>query len=136
MRTAMSIVIGVSVLLFLDSFAMAHHSGAMFDHTQLVKYRGVVKTWEWTNPHSFLTLLIVDANGLQQEVKFEIGSPSTLFRSGWRIDSFKSGDNVSLYAYPRKDASAGGMMVTATTAQGAQLQWLPSAQTQDARVVN
>ena len=31
--------------------AMAHHSFAMFDPEKLVTQQGVVKEFEWTNPH-------------------------------------------------------------------------------------
>jgi hypothetical protein len=135
-RRAGALMIVATMSLAAASLCQAHHSGAMFDHTQLVKYQGTVKSWQWINPHSWLTLVVPAANSDVQEIKFEIGSPSTLFRSGWRVDSFKPGDVVRIYAYPRKDGASGGMMVTATTAEGQELQWLPAEQTRDAKVIN
>ncbi|MFT3905638.1 MAG: DUF6152 family protein [Steroidobacteraceae bacterium] len=114
--------------------ALAHHSGTMFDESKMVKYQGTVKRWEWTNPHSFLYLEIKGADGAETEYQFETGSPNTMFRNGWRKDSFKPGDKVAIYAYPLKQG-IGGMMVTARTASGEALQWLPAAATAKAKVV-
>lgn len=116
------------------SAVMAHHSGAMFDETKMLKYQGTVSRWEWTNPHSFLYLMITGADGVAKEHQFETGSPNTMYRNGWRKDSFKPGDKVAIYAYPLREGT-GGMMVTARTASGAALQWLPAAATAKATVV-
>jgi ABC-type nitrate/sulfonate/bicarbonate transport system substrate-binding protein len=114
--------------------ASAHHSGAMFDEGKLVKYQGTVKTWQWSNPHSFLYLLIKDAAGKEVSYQFETGSPNTMFRNGWRKDTFKPGDKVGIYAYPLRQG-VGGMMVTARSARGEALQWLPASATAKAVVV-
>jgi hypothetical protein len=114
--------------------ALAHHSGAMFDEGKLVRYEGTVKAWQWSNPHSFLYLLIKDASGTEVSYQFETGSPNTMFRNGWRKDTFKPGDKVGIYAYPLK-VGIGGMMVTARSAKGEALQWLPASATAKAVVV-
>ena len=117
------------------SMAIAHHSGAMFNETKMVQYNGTVTRWAWTNPHSFLYLMIKDKDGKEQEYQFETGSPNTMYRNGWRKDSFKEGDKVAIYAYPLREG-VGGMMVTARTASGAALQWLPAAATSKATVTD
>jgi hypothetical protein len=103
---------------------LAHHSTAMFDHTQERTVQGTVKTWQWTNPHSWLQLMAPDANGTVVEQGFEVGSPNTLFRNGWRADTFKPGDKVTIIAYPRKDGSVGGLLVAAKRPDGSWLTWL------------
>ena len=122
-------------LALLTSAAQAHHSGAMFDDTKLVRYEGTVQKWEWENPHSFLYLQIVDSEGKSQVWQFETGSPNTMFRNGWRKDTFLPGDKVGIYAYPLKEG-VGGMMVTARTAKGQALQWLPAGATAKAKIIN
>ena len=124
----------VAAACLTTTAALAHHSGAMFDEGKLVKYEGTVKTWQWSNPHSFLYLLIKDASGKEVTYQFETGSPNTMFRNGWRRDTFKAGDKVGLYAYPLRDG-VGGMMVTARSAKGEALQWLPASATANAVVV-
>lgn len=119
----------------MASAAMAHHSGAMFDDSKMVRFEGTVQEWEWANPHSFLYLMIKGPDGTEKRYQFETGSPNTMFRNGWRHDSFKPGDRVGIYAYPLKQG-VGGMMVTARTATGQALQWLPAAATAKATVIN
>ena len=46
----------------LGSIAVAHHSGAMFDHTKTVTLRGTVKEFQYTNPHSWLQVLVMGAD--------------------------------------------------------------------------
>jgi len=41
--------------------ALAHHSFAMFDAEQTVTMQGTVKEFEWTNPHSWLRIMVRDA---------------------------------------------------------------------------
>jgi hypothetical protein len=113
----------------------AHHSGAMFDSSKMVRFEGTVEEWEWANPHSFLYLMIKGPDGQEKRYQFETGSPNTMFRNGWRHDSFKLGDRVGIYAYPLKEG-VGGMMVTAKTATGQALQWLPAEATAKATVIN
>lgn len=47
--------------------ASAHHSGAMFDRSKEVTLSGVVKDWQWTNPHTWLLLDVVNEKGLTVE---------------------------------------------------------------------
>ena len=116
--------------------AFGHHSGAMFDHSKLVKVTGTVVSWEWSNPHSWLKVATPDGKGGTVVQNFETGSPNTMFRDGWRINSFKPGDKVTVVGFPRKDSNLNGMMVTGTTAAGITLTWLPAGATQGAVLVN
>lgn len=105
----------------------AHHSTAMFDHAREVTVQGTVKSWQWTNPHSWLQVMAPGKDGKVVEQGFEVGSPNTLFRNGWRAETFKPGDKVTLVAYPRRDGTVGGLLVAAKTGSGAWLTWLPKA---------
>jgi len=120
----------------LASPALAHHSGSMFDHSKLVKVTGTVVSWQWSNPHSWLKLATPDGKGGTITQNFETGSPNTMYRDGWRIDSFKPGDKVTVVGFPRKDSNVNGMMVTGTTAAGITLTWLPAGATQGAVLVS
>jgi Family of unknown function (DUF6152) len=115
----------VTTALIVGAFAgvnsSAHHSVAMFDHTKKIVVEGTVKEWQWTNPHAWLQVMTPDASGAQVEQGFEIGSPNTLVRNGFKKDSFKPGDKVKAVAAPRRDGTGGGMYLCGRTAQG---QWL------------
>lgn len=107
--------------------AMAHHSAAMFDSSKRITVEGTVKDWQWTNPHSWLQLVVTNDKGESTEMGFELGSPNTLTRNGFRKDSFKAGDKVTVVGSPRKDGAPGGALVQVKTAEGTWLQWGPGA---------
>ena len=47
----------------LAGASMAHHSTAEFDYTKKATIKGIVKEVQWTNPHSFIQLLVDGSNG-------------------------------------------------------------------------
>ena len=97
--------------------ATAHHSFAMFDNTKDTTLVGVVKEFQWTNPHTWLQLM-VDENGQQVEWSIEGSSPNGLARRGWTRTSFKPGDKVTVVIHPLKDGTKGGSYVKATLPDG------------------
>lgn len=115
------------VLLCIAAPVLAHHSTAVFDHSRETTVQGTVKSWQWSNPHSWLQVMAPDKNGKVVEQGFEIGSPNTLFRNGWRVDTFKPGDKVTIVVYPRRDGSVGGLLVAAKKTDGTWLTWLPKS---------
>src|SRR5487761_1022473 len=100
--------------------ASAHHSFAMFDQQHRIQVQGVVKSWQFTNPHSWLGLITMK-NGQYILYSVECGPPVTLIRKGWSKDSFHPGDKVTVTVAPLKDGGDGGSMVKAVTASGVTL---------------
>src|SRR5215469_9875858 len=47
--------------------ALAHHSGSMFDPTKTVTLEGTVKEFQYTNPHSWLEIMVVGPDGKATE---------------------------------------------------------------------
>jgi hypothetical protein len=88
--------------------AMAHHSFAMFDNSKTMTLDGTVKEFEWVNPHSWLHIVVVNASGTPEEWAFEMGSPGQLTTQGWKKDTVKVGDKISVSFSPMKDGSHGG----------------------------
>jgi len=97
--------------------ASAHHSFAMFDRTKDVKLDGTVKEWQFTNPHSWLQLAVVE-NGNAVEYGIEGSSVNTLLRIGWGPKTFKTGDKISVIINPLRDGTKGGAFVKATLPDG------------------
>jgi hypothetical protein len=94
--------------------AFAHHSFAMFDPEKTVTLTGTVKELEWTNPHVWLRLTVVDpATGKPLQYAFEMGSVARSTYDGWKRDTVKPGDAVSVTIHPLKDGSRGGMYLSA-----------------------
>jgi hypothetical protein len=98
--------------------AAAHHSFAMFDREKQVTIKGVVKEFQWTNPHVFIQLMAPGAGGKEEEWSIEGGSPNMLFRQGWEPTAFKPGDKVSIVINPLKSGERGGNFVFTTLPNG------------------
>jgi hypothetical protein len=84
----------------------AHHSfAAEFDATKPITVRGAVTKVEWMNPHIWIYVDMKDESGAVSKWKCELGSPNTLMRQGWRSDSLKDGDQVSIDGTRAKDGT-------------------------------
>ena len=103
----------------LSAPASAHHSFSMFDAAKTITVKGTVKELEWTNPHSWLRVTVVDqATGKPAQWAFEMGPPARQIQRGWKPDSLRPGDSVTLTMHPLKDGSRGGQLVNATLPDG------------------
>ena len=78
--------------------AVAHHSfAAEFDGTKRVTLSGVVTKVEWTNPHVWIYFNVKDEKtGQVANWGAEFGPPHGLQRSGWRRDTVKIGEKVTV----------------------------------------
>ncbi len=94
--------------------AQAHHAFAMFDTSREVTLEGTVKAFQWTNPHSWVQLLVKDGAGKEIEWSIEGSSPNNLARFGWKRTSIKAGDRVRAVIHPLKDGAIGGSLVKIT----------------------
>ncbi|MGC4028323.1 MAG: DUF6152 family protein [Steroidobacteraceae bacterium] len=99
--------------LVLVVTAQAHHSFAMFDLGKEQTIQGEVKEFQWTNPHVWIQINVLGADGKTVEYSIEGGSPNVLRRQGWNRGSLKPGDKVVLKMHPLKDGSPGGSFVSA-----------------------
>lgn len=91
--------------------AFAHHSFAMFDLTQKLELKGTVAAFEWSSPHVWVQLKVPDpVTGMEKEWAIEAPSIPGLVRLGWRADSLKPGDKVTVYVHPLKSGEPGGAL--------------------------
>jgi hypothetical protein len=103
----------------LGAPASAHHSFAMFDATKDVTLNGTVKEFEWTNPHSWLRVMVNDEKtGKPVLWALELSSPARLTTMGMHADSVKAGDVVSVTFHPMKDGTRGGQFMAAKLPNG------------------
>jgi hypothetical protein len=84
--------------LALASAVWGHHSQAQFDFKAVVEVDGTVKDLDWRSPHARLYIDAVDGQGNVVNWDFELPSPMTLMRRGWKRDSLKPGDKVTVKA--------------------------------------
>ena len=114
---AVLLVLGLSLPVAVP----AHHSIAMFDREHAIVLKGVVKEFQWTNPHTWIQVIVADESGRAVEWSLEGGSPGILSRNGWKRTSLKAGDEIVVEIYPLKDGSPGGVFVEITKADGSKL---------------
>ena len=113
MKTAMqAIVRGLLVATLIaggTSVALAHHSAAIFDATQTKVITGVVKKFDYANPHTWVWLDVTDEQGKVETWGVEGMSPNFLSRRGWSRNTLKPGDKLSITIRPMKDGQKAGM---------------------------
>ena len=100
---------------------VAHHSFAMFDPEKTITVSGVVKEFEWTNPHVWLHVMAADTSGKAVEWSFEMQATAQASSGGWRPDTVRPGDKVMVEFHPLRDGSRGGELLAATVADGRRL---------------
>jgi hypothetical protein len=108
---------------------LAHHSAAMFDQQKQVELSGVVRQFQWTNPHCYIQLLVKNSQGQEEEWSLEMGAPVYLYNVGWRPGTVKAGDRISVAIAPLRKGGHGGLLLKATGADGKPLgkKLVPSA---------
>lgn len=77
--------------------ALAHHSfDAEYDATKIANFTGIVTHVDWQNPHAFIFMNVKDESGSTKNIRVELGPPYALIRGGWKKDTVKIGDTVSV----------------------------------------
>jgi hypothetical protein len=100
----------------------AHHSTSEFDYTRQVTIKGIVKEVQWTNPHSYIQLMVDGEGGKKIQWSVEIGSPSLNINMGWRKTSVKAGDVVTMNIAPARSGKPYGTLRVLTFANGQKLE--------------
>jgi hypothetical protein len=105
---------------------LGHHAFSAFDMGKTTTLAGVVKEFQWINPHSWIQMMVTDASGNAVEWSIEMNSPSSLVRRGWKPKTLKPGDKITLVIHPLRDGRPGGSLVSATLADGTQMGGSPT----------
>jgi hypothetical protein len=114
----LTLLLAGGALMFAATLPVrAHHAfGAEFDANRPVLLKGKVTKVEWVNPHAWIHLEVVKADGTKESWMVEGGTPNTLLRRGINRDSLKVGTDIVVDGYQSKDRSnrANGRDVTFT----------------------
>jgi hypothetical protein len=85
---------------------LAHHSfAAEYDSNKPIKITGTVTKMEWMNPHARFYVDVKEADGKVTNWNFELGAIPVLLKQGWRKDSLKQGDQITVEGSLAKDGS-------------------------------
>jgi len=94
---AMVSAAAVSVMLMSVKPMTAHHSfDAEYDSKKTITISGYVTKLDWVNPHAFVFIDTKDESGAVKNFKVEMGPPYALTRGGWKRDSVKIGDKITV----------------------------------------
>ena len=105
MKWAMLVLFCATVVLTGTQPAVAHHAGTTkFDEKKPTKMVGTVTKVEWMNPHIYFYIDVKDAAGNVVNWAVEGAPPNVLYRRGWKKDSLKAGDVVTVEGFlPRRE---------------------------------
>jgi len=111
-----SIVLATGLaIVFATLPVLAHHAfNAEFDRQKPVTLTGKVTRVDWTNPHARIYFDVKNDKGEVVNWDFEMGSPNGLMRNGWRRDSLKVGDEITVTGWLAKHATNVGNAGTVT----------------------
>ena len=113
--------------LGLAGSAYAHHSMAGFDRTKTVNLVGTIRQFKWANPHSWIEMEVPNDKGGVDIWNVEMTSPAVLIRAGWKSNTIKPGDKVTVACHPLQSGEPGGIFVSVTVAGGQTLTDRPAA---------
>jgi Family of unknown function (DUF6152) len=129
-RTPRFLAVTAAALLLVTGVVSAHHSTAMFDMAHTVKLTGTVTQFDWTNPHTFIWMEVMNSSsGTTESWSIEGMSPNYLSRNGWTRHTLKPGDKIGMEVHLLKDGRKGGFCATVTLADGKTLRNLPGPRT-------
>lgn len=115
-RNTMGFLVVMAVAILSVGQALAHHSfDAEYDSQKTATFTGFVTKLDWSNPHAYVFINTKDESGATKTFQVEMGPPYALTRGGWKRDSVKIGDKITVQgAALAKDGSnrAGSMQTT------------------------
>lgn len=112
-----SMIVALASALGLAAVAVsgfAHHSAAMFDSSREVTLTGVVREFQYTNPHSWLLVDVKNKDGSVTTWGFEAEGPSTLLRAGIHRGDLAPGTEITIKGNPHRDGRPAATWNSAT----------------------
>jgi len=109
-----------AVCIAFSCAVSAHHStAAEFDTQKPITFAGTVKKVDWMNPHIYIHVQTTGADGSTVVYRVEGGPPNALYRQGWRMDTLKVGEHVTVSGLLAKNETSMHVgQATITTADG------------------
>jgi hypothetical protein len=109
----MMALLGLSPLV-----VQAHHGMSMFENIKEITVTGVVKEFQYTNPHSWLLVDVTNKDGSVTTWGFEAEGPGVLMRNGIRRSDFASGTKLTITGHPMKNGQPAASWIKAVRADG------------------
>jgi hypothetical protein len=110
--------LAVAVMLASGAPVLAHHSHGNYFQNQPINLSGTVTEVHWVNPHVWIYMEVTDAQGRKQIWPLEGTGISGLVAKGWRPDSIKPQDRISVRCFPLKDGDPACLLGFITSING------------------
>ena len=122
MRTHLALIAGTVLMTGAHPLSAHHSFAAEFDASKPFNLTGSVTKVVWSNPHAWLYFDVTDA-ATQKVTNWavELNSPNALMRAGWKRDTLKLGDVITVEGSLAKDGSPTGNARSVVTAAGQRL---------------
>ena len=104
-RSLLTVVAFAAGFLIPFGSAFAHHSNSMYDRDHQTELKGEVTDFQWTNPHVHLFFVVKDNQGNVRKWVSEGPSHSQMVENGWKEETVKPGDRVSIVGNPSRNGS-------------------------------
>jgi len=111
-----SVALILSVLALATSL-LAHHGQANYNTKEPVTVSGSVTDFQFVNPHSLVFFDVKSDKGEAEKWQGELTSPNHLVRAGWKKNSLKPGDAVTVTGF-RAMSGANSMWITKLVVNG------------------
>jgi hypothetical protein len=121
MTIGRAVALAVAAALWLSPALLAHHSSSAFDTGKKLVLKGTVKQWVYSNPHCFLMIEVKSDSGEVVQWVAETQAPSVIFPAGYRRDTFKPGEQVTITIEPFKDGRPFGRILQTVLPDGTTL---------------
>jgi hypothetical protein len=108
-------LIAAALMMTITAPALAHHSPAAFEAQKTVTLVGTIKEFRWQNPHTWIEVMVPDGKGQEVLWAVELTSPTYLVRAGWKSNTLKPGDKVTVVGRPLKSGEPGSAIFTSVT---------------------
>jgi len=110
--------LAAAAALVIPSIAVAHHGSAAFDTGKTAVLKGTVVEWIYSNPHCLLKIDVKGEDGKVVQWIAEGQAPNVIFPGGYRKDTFKAGDEVTVTVEPVKNNQPMGRILQTVLASG------------------
>ena len=118
MKSLLVIVFAITVGLLTSAPLAAHHTASTLYTEKIVTVKGVVKSWLWSNPHCLLMFDVTGEDGKVVLWRAETQAPNTAYTEGYRANSFKPGDEVTVTMRAAVSGGPFGLLAQVVLADG------------------
>ena len=120
----------ILILVAIAVPVLAHHSFAVeYDRNKFITLKGVVTELDWRNPHIYFFLDVKGADGKVVNWKIEGYPPNMAVRRGFKRDSMKVGDAVTVTGWQAHNGASRAHSREVTWADGRKAETGPPAGT-------